>query len=535
MNAPVRVALVSRPAARTSGAGPTHAIPAAEKTAALIDTERHLLACMVRDITLAASLPSFAAADFQAPGHFDIYEAIVALVDGATVAPTFLTVAASVEAAGRSCSGIRELEALVADTTQAAVQADLLLKASRRRQISAASKALATDPDNSDFAAALDRARELSIGAKAVMTSADAVADFRARLQRRMEGTDPAMSTGLPDLDRKLAGGLRGGQVVVLAARPGEGKSALAQGMAEHVATDNNDKVALFISLEMLAHEITERRVASASRGFVPLDALRSGDLSDEQLAEVERLMPGLSDSRMEFLASEAEDIDGIVATVKDRAKHGDVGLVVMDYLQLIESGSGNATENREQQVGKVCRRIKKLAMSLQIPVLLLSQLNREGEKGAVRRRPKMSDLRESGSIEQDADVIMFIHDDAPDEAAAGLTSRKTIIIAKQRAGAVGDVPVLWLGRECRFASLAHGVDDAPATPATPHSRVRSIESESLTGPAANILRVRQIAAASRGETAGIPANILAEVASVHAADEHAVAASPFNAFSRVQ
>ena len=501
--------------------------PAADS--ALVDVERHILACMVRDHALVDLLPALNEVDFQGAGHHATYATLAASIAEAEAPVSFLTLAATLEAAGLPSKAARDLEHVSSDPTQAAAQAELLLKASRRRQISAASAALSKDPDSEALVAELDRARELSIGAKDVITSADAVVDFRARLKRRLEGDDPAVSTGLADLDQFLAGGLRGGQVIVLAARPGEGKSALAQGIAEHVGTDDNGKVALFISLEMLAHEITERRVASASRGAVPLEALRSGQLSDEQLAQVDDILPGLSASRMEFLTSYSEDIDGIVATVKGRAKKGDVGLVVLDYLQLIESGSGNATENREQQVSKVCRRIKKLALFLEVPILLLSQLNREGEKGAVRRRPRMSDLRESGSIEQDADVILFIHDDTPEEARAGASTLvKTIIVEKQRAGRKGDVPTLWIGNECRFTNLAHD----GRLPSSMQQAARAAK-PAAHAPAApsNVRRVRQIAAAASGDVAGIPPDVLAEVDAIRSASMAAAADSPFSQF----
>lgn len=501
------------------------AAPAAVDSA-LVEVERHLLACLVRDQALVDALPAFAEVDFQGVGHHAVYQTLVTVAAEAEATVSFLTLAATMEALGLSSKLARDLELVSADVSQAAAQADLLLKASRRRQIAATSAALAQDPDNQALAAELDRVRELSVGAKAVMTSEEAVGDFRSRLQKRLDGDDPAVSTGLADLDDILAGGLRGGQVVVLAVRPGEGKSALAQCIAEHVATDDNGKVALFISLEMLAHEITERRVAASSHGAVPLEALRAGKLSDEQLALVDELLPQLGASRMEFLASYSEDIDGIVASVKGRAKKGDVGLVVMDYLQLIESGTGNASENREQQVAKVCRRIKKLALFLQVPILLLSQLNREGEKGAVRRRPRMSDLRESGSIEQDADVILFIHDDTPEELRAGAaTLVKTIIVEKQRAGRKGDVQTLWIGAECRFANLAQGrlpswMQKAPVAPSKP-----------APATPANLRRVRQIAAANHGETDGIPPEVLAEVDAIRTASVAAAAESPFAQF----
>jgi replicative DNA helicase len=510
-------------------------VPAAKATAkpaatsaspALTEVESHLLALVVRNAGLVDALPTLHAIDLQGP-NADIYAAITKLSDAQGVPLSFLTLAASLEADGKGPASIQALalESVQADATMAAAYAELILQASRRRQISTASACLASDPDSQEFASDLDRARELSIGAKAVMTSADAVADFRARLQRKIDGEDPPISTGLADLDKRLAGGLRGGQVIVLAARPGQGKSALAQGIAENVASDENGKTAIFISLEMLAHEIMERRVASASRGLVPLEALRSGELDEEQLAEVDRLMPLLACTRMEFLASYSEDLDGIVQTVKDRAKRGDVGLVVLDYLQLIESGGGNATENREQQVSKVCRRIKKLALALQVPVLLLSQLNRDSEKGAVRRRPKMSDLRESGSIEQDADVILFIHNDM-DDAPDSDVSQRTIIIEKQRAGASGvDVAVAWVGRECRFANLAHSAATRPAS-APPVGRA-----EHLTGPAANIARVRQMAAANCGLTDDVPPDVLEQVHAMRAASASAAAGSAFNDF----
>ena len=286
-------------------------------------------------------------------------------------------------------------------------------------------------------------------------TSSDPITAEAALLQavealdRRARGdAPPALTTGLSDLDRML-GGMRPGELIILAARPGMGKTALALGIADHVTTIG--KTTLFVSLEMSARELIER-VCSARSG-VDGSQIRDGKLLDDErrsfdtsAAKVSRL-PLWIDSPNSITA-----FDIVSNARRMRRKHG-LELLIVDYLGLVTAE--NPKDPRHEQVAKTTRRAKQIARELGIPIILICQLNRESEKGGDHR-PRLSHLRESGSIEQDADVVLFVHRDEyyrpndPDERG-----KAEIIVAKNRNGATGTVEVTWISETTKFASLS--------------------------------------------------------------------------------
>jgi replicative DNA helicase len=259
--------------------------------------------------------------------------------------------------------------------------------------------------------------------------------------------------TGFFDLDR-MTSGMQAGDLIVLAARPSMGKTALAINIAENVALKEGLPVAVF-SMEMGASQLAIRIVGSIGR--IDQGRLRTGKLQDEEwprLAEaVERLRtvslsidetPGLTPSELR-------------ASARRLARNcGKLGLVVVDYLQLMSGSSGSDGDNRATELGEISRGLKMLAKELQCPVIALSQLNR-GVEQRTDKRPMMSDLRESGAIEQDADIIMFIYRDDyynKDSKDPGVAE---IIIGKQRNGPTGAVRLTFLKPLTRFESLASG------------------------------------------------------------------------------
>ena len=262
--------------------------------------------------------------------------------------------------------------------------------------------------------------------------------------------------TGFIDLDRMTAG-LQAGDLVVLAARPSMGKTAFAINIAEHVALNEGLPVAVF-SMEMGAAQLAVRIVGSIGR--IDQGHLRTGKLSDEEwprLAEaIERLRtvslhidetPGLTPSELR-------------ANARRLARQcGKLGLIVVDYLQLMSGSAGSQGENRATELGEISRGLKALAKELQCPVIALSQLNRSVEQ-RTDKRPMMSDLRESGAIEQDADIIMFIYRDDyynKDSREPGVAE---IIIGKQRNGPTGTVKLTFLKPLTRFENMAFGGSD---------------------------------------------------------------------------
>jgi replicative DNA helicase len=262
--------------------------------------------------------------------------------------------------------------------------------------------------------------------------------------------------TGFYDLDRMTAG-LQPGDLVVLAARPSMGKTAFAVNIAEHVALNEGLPVAVF-SMEMGAAQLAVRIVGSIGR--IHQGHLRTGKLTDE---EWPRLTEAIE--RLRTVSLHIDETPGLTpselrANARRLARQcGKLGLIVVDYLQLM-SGSGKSdSENRATELGEISRGLKMLAKELQCPVIALSQLNRSVEQ-RTDKRPMMSDLRESGAIEQDADIIMFIYRDEyynKDSKEPGVAE---IIIGKQRNGPTGTVKLTFLNALTRFESLASGSDD---------------------------------------------------------------------------
>ncbi len=259
--------------------------------------------------------------------------------------------------------------------------------------------------------------------------------------------------TGFHDLDR-MTSGLQPGDLVVLAARPSMGKTAFAINIAEHVALNEGLPVAVF-SMEMGASQLAVRIVGSIGR--VDQGHLRTGKLTDE---EWPRLTEAIE--RLRTVSLHIDETPGLTpselrANSRRLARQcGKLGLIVVDYLQLMSGSGGSDGDNRATELGEISRGLKMLAKELQCPVIALSQLNR-GVEQRTDKRPMMSDLRESGAIEQDADIIMFIYRDDyynKDSKDPGVAE---IIIGKQRNGPTGTVRLAFLKPLTRFESLATG------------------------------------------------------------------------------
>jgi len=244
---------------------------------------------------------------------------------------------------------------------------------------------------------------------------------------------------------------LQPGDLVVLAARPSMGKTALAINIAEHVALQEQLPVAVF-SMEMGASQLAVRIVGSIGR--IDQTHLRTGKLTDEEWPRLTEAIERLRDVSLHIDETPGLNTSELRANARRLARQcGKMGLIVVDYLQLM-SGSSNESDNRATELGEISRGLKMLAKELQCPVLALSQLNRSVET-RTDKRPMMSDLRESGAIEQDADVIMFIYRDDyynKDSKEPGVAE---VIIAKQRNGPTGTVKLTFLKHITKFESYA--------------------------------------------------------------------------------
>ena len=255
----------------------------------------------------------------------------------------------------------------------------------------------------------------------------------------------PGMSTGLRDLDKKI-NGLNKSDLFLIAARPAMGKSAFALNIALNVAKKYNKTVAMF-SLEMSREQLVMRLLANES--FVELGKLLTGKLSEEEWTKLAMASAALSQTDMRI-----DDNPSItVAEMNAKCRRLDnLGLVVIDYLQLMQgSGYGKASDNRVNVVSDISRSLKIMAKELNVPVICLSQLSR-GPEGRTDKRPMLSDLRESGAIEQDADEVIFLY---RDEYYNENTEEKGVaecIVAKNRHGEVGTVKLQWVGQYQTFA-----------------------------------------------------------------------------------
>jgi len=268
----------------------------------------------------------------------------------------------------------------------------------------------------------------------------------------RLNSTITGVSTGYTDLD-EMTSGLQKGDLVIVAGRPSIGKTTFSMNIAEYAATHKKLPVAVF-SMEMPAEQLTMRLMSSMGR--VDQHRVRTGQLTEDDWPRIAMAVKIFADSPMYIDDSPALSPNEVRARARRLVREqGQLGLIVLDYLQLMR-GNGNS-ENRVNEVSEISRALKALAKELTVPIIVLSQLNRSLEQ-RPNKRPIMSDLRESGAIEQDADVIMFVYRDEvynPESAEKGSAE---IIIAKQRNGPIGAVRLTFLGQYTRFENYTPDV-----------------------------------------------------------------------------
>lgn len=306
---------------------------------------------------------------------------------------------------------IKAGHAMFKDAQDNSISAEKLLAESEKRVFS-----VAVSEQNDT----MRKASDLMVGAFNVIEKA-----------RESKGDVLGIRTGFYDLDKKI-GALRNSDLVILAARPGVGKTSLATNIAQFAALQGNKSVAIF-SLEMTAEQLMIRMVASESGK--DLLKMQNGELSEKEISDIQICMQMFQDANLFIDDAPNVTIPAIRSKCrKIKTKHG-LDLVIIDYLQLLRSVI--KTENRNQEVSEITRAAKLLARELNVPVMMLSQLNRAVEKRGSSK-PVLSDLRESGSIEQDADKVIFIYREEEDKTA-------DINIAKHRNGPTGNVILTWL------------------------------------------------------------------------------------------
>ncbi|MFJ4343220.1 replicative DNA helicase [Streptomyces sp. NPDC088915] len=279
------------------------------------------------------------------------------------------------------------------------------------------------------------------------------VPSFWDNLDALMKGTGKmtGVPTGFTDLDA-LTNGLQAGQLVVIGARPAMGKSTLALDFAR-AASVKHGLTSVFFSLEMGRPEITQRLYSAESR--VALHHIRAGSVTEEDLNRMAKRTPAIE--KAPLIVDDSPNLS--MTEIRSRARRikqskSGLDLLVVDYMQLMQSGAGRRTENRQQEVSEISRNLKLLAKELEIPVIALSQLNR-GPEQRTDKRPQLSELRESGSIEQDADMVILLHREDAYEKESPRSGEADLIVAKHRNGPTATITVAFQGHYSRFVDMA--------------------------------------------------------------------------------
>src|SRR5664279_2033853 len=296
-----------------------------------------------------------------------------------------------------------------------------------------------------------------------VMTTKDLVNKAIGTIENffSRKGTLTGLATGFTDLDR-ITDGLHGSEMIVVAARPSMGKTSLAMNIVEHVVLEDKLPVAVF-SLEMSAEALVLRMMCSIAR--VNLRSIREGFMSESDFPKLTSAAGKLANAKLLIDDTAALSILQLRARARRMWQQHGIKLFVVDYLQLLHSTARRSQDNRQQEIADISSGIKALAKELNVPVIVLSQLNRELEKDKSRK-PRLSDLRESGAIEQDADVVGLLYkpsagdddDGVQTEEADGLPVN--LLIAKQRNGPTGDINLTFLKSYTRFESAAKVSDE---------------------------------------------------------------------------
>ncbi|MFJ3793844.1 replicative DNA helicase [Kitasatospora sp. NPDC090091] len=288
---------------------------------------------------------------------------------------------------------------------------------------------------------------ERSTEVRPLSATADTLAD-RIEARKNAKGGLQGIPTGFLDLDT-LTKGLRPGQFVIIAARPAMGKSTLAVDFARSCSIEHKIPSALF-SLEMGREEIEERIMSAHAR--IPHHHMQSGDMTDDDWSRFARYYDDYASAPLFIDDSENLTVMDVAAKSRRLKQQHDIGLIVIDYIQLMKSGTRNP-ENRQQEVSEISRNLKLLAKQLKVPVIGLSQLNR-GPEQRTDKRPMVSDLRESGSLEQDADIVILLHREDAYEKESPRAGEADLIVAKHRGGPTATITVAFQGHYSRFVDM---------------------------------------------------------------------------------
>jgi len=478
---PMRAGSNGAPQSGTGGSGGAVRGPDRVQPHSLESEVSVLGACLISKDAVTVALELLKPDDFYRNAHRVVFEAVQALASASEPVDT-VTVTEWLSRHGRldevgGAAALYDLTDQVPTAANAAYYARIVRDRSLlRRLIDAGGKVtqLGYEPTD-DALQSVDRAEsivyELSqtggVSELEPLNSllAESFENLEKLSKERSEVT--GLATGFDDLDR-LTAGLQPQNLVIIAARPSMGKSGLALGIAEYVAIDTRKPVLLF-SLEMSKTEIVNRMLSSQAR--IDSGRLRTGRLDDPHWRALGEALGRMNDAPLYI--DDTPSITMLEIRAKARRldqrmkQQGGISLIVVDYLQLMSSNPGRRSDNRVQEVAEFSRGLKMLAKELDIPVVALSQLSRQPES-RTDKRPMLSDLRESGSIEQDADIVGFIYRDEVYDADSPDKGTAELIIAKHRNGAVGKVQLAFLAHYAKFANLSRRAPASGAPPAAP-------------------------------------------------------------------
>ena len=431
---------------------------------ASLEAERSILGTILLDPTAINVLLEHAKSeDFYRPAHQWIAQAMIALTQSnQPIDPITLAEQLSQDETLDKSGGITYISGLldaVVSTTTLEHHAKLIAeKAMMRRLIYAASEIVATGYGDgiapSEFIEEAEKSlfevldTQSRAGTRPIREVLKETIEKVQLLYERKEGLT-GITTGFKELDN-ITLGLQPSDLVILAARPAMGKTTLALNIACNAALQSDSGVAIF-SLEMSSDQLVMRLLAAESR--VDLKALRSGMLSDSDWPKLANAAQRLAAAKIFIDEKPAISPLDLRARCRRLAMEGNLDLIVIDYLQLMSAG--RRIDSREQQISEISRSLKALAKELHVPILALSQLNR-GVESRTDKRPMLSDLRESGAIEQDADMILFIYRDEVYNQETEAQGIGEIIIGKHRNGPTGVVKTRFFKEITRFENLAH-------------------------------------------------------------------------------
>lgn len=438
------------------------------------DAEQAVLSCMLFDEEgVRTGVESLHEEDFYVPAHAEIFNAMYHIYANEHGKPLdIVTLKNRLDEVGMTekvggMPYLIQLADLASTSANTKTYADIVAeKAVLRRLIKAAKSIEETSfgaVENVDNVIAEAEEMVHKIGENRKAKDFEPIEDVLVKSLENIEAAGrnnssiTGIATGFADFDRKTAG-LQNTDLIIIAARPAMGKTAFALNVAQYAATRGNVPTAIF-SLEMSSEQLVKRMISSEA--LVDAGKLKIGQLSGEEWSEVAKAAGVLSAAPVYI-----DDTPGITPMElrakcrKLKLEHG-LGLIVIDYLQLMDGGRGRKNDSQQNEVAYISNSLKAIAKELEVPVIALSQLSRANTKRkGGDMRPMLSDLRDSGAIEQDADMVCFLHREEYYNPDTEKKNQAELIVAKHRNGSVGTVDLMWLGQYTKFANLERTVDN---------------------------------------------------------------------------